>query len=147
MIDVANWLSLLGSISTMTLATTDLQGHPHATPVYFVHNDEMHLYFFSDENSLHCQHIVKNSKAAAAIYPECRGWRDIKGLQLRGEVRFVAANSEWDAAWGQYQKKFPFVRSMKAVIAQNKLYVFTPTWIRGIDNSQGFGFKKEWDLL
>ena len=139
-------LSSLLKLSTMTLATTDLQGNLHAAPVYFVHDKNVHLYFFSDENSLHCQHIARNPKSAASIYPVCQGWRDIKGLQLRGETQLVVSTVEWNTAWEKYQHKFPFVRSMKAIVAQNKLYVFVPNWIRLADNSQGFGYKKEWDL-
>ena len=138
---------LLESISTMTLATTDQQGNPHAASVYFVSVDIegcSHLYFFSAEHSQHSQHIAQNPKTAAAIYPECQGWRDIRGLQLRGETRLVESTTEWDSAWAHYQGKFPFVRAMKKVIAQNRLYVFSPNWIRLLDNSQGFGYKKEW---
>ena len=52
----------------------------------------LHLYFFSDVESQHSQHIAQNPKTAAAIYPECQGWRDIKGLQLRGDARLVESN-------------------------------------------------------
>jgi uncharacterized protein YhbP (UPF0306 family) len=133
----------------MTLSTTDPEGNPHAAPVYFVVVDEdqyLNLYFFSDEKSEHSRHFVQNPKAAAAIYPECEGWRDIKGLQLHGEVRLVESKKEWDFAWERYQVKFPFVSALKTVVAQNRLYTFIPNWIRLVDNSQGFGFKKEWEL-
>lgn len=130
----------------MTLATSDPEGNPHAAPVYFVHDDEMRLYFFSEANSQHSRNITQNPKVAAAIYPECEGWRDIKGLQLRGELCLVESTQEWDSAWARYQVKFPFVRSLKAVVARNQLYVFIPSWIRLVDNSQGFGYKEEWNL-
>jgi uncharacterized protein YhbP (UPF0306 family) len=38
------------------------------------------------------------------------------------------------------------VASLKSVVAKNQMYVFVPSWIRLVDNSQGFGFKKEWQL-
>jgi uncharacterized protein YhbP (UPF0306 family) len=138
---------LLESISTMTLATTDLLGNPHAASVYFVSVDiegGWQFYFFSDENSQHSHHVAQNPKTAAAIYPECQGWSDIKGLQLLGETRLVESKVEWNFAWAHYQDKFPFVRSMKTVVAQNRMYVFIPNWIRLLDNSRGFGYKKEW---
>jgi uncharacterized protein YhbP (UPF0306 family) len=138
---------LLENISTMTLATADLQGNPHAASVYFVAIDSegsWKFYFFSAEHSQHSCHIDQNLKTAAAIYPECRGWRDIQGLQLRGETCLVQSEVEWDLAWRHYRDKFRFVRSMKTVVAQNRLYVFIPNWIRLLDNSQGFGYKKEW---
>ena len=138
---------LLASISTMTLATADLQGNPHAASVYFVVVDtreSWQLYFFSDEHSQHSSHIDQNPKTAVAIYPESKGWRDIKGLQMRGETYWVGSGAEWDSAWRHYQDKFRFVDSMKTVVAQNRLYVFIPKWIRLLDNSKRFGYKKEW---
>ena len=133
----------------MTLATTHPVGNPHAAPVYFVSvdfNQRLGLYFFSDEKSEHSQHIGQYPKAAAAIYPECAGWRDIKGLQLRGDVRSVDNPDEWESIWEWYQVKFPFVSALKSVVAQNQMYVFIPGWIRLVDNAQGFGFKEEWTL-
>lgn len=132
------------NVSTLTLATTDPEGNPHAAPVYFVVDDDVNLYFFSEVKSQHSQHVAQNPKVAAAIYPECEGWRGIKGLQLRGAARLVESAQEWDSAWARYQVKFPFVRALKAVVAKNQLYVFIPSWIRLVDNSRGFGHKKEW---
>jgi len=130
----------------MALATTDPEGNPHAAPVYFVHDENLKLYFFSEVRSAHSQHIAQNPRVAAAIYPECQTWRSIKGLQMRGEVRLVKSSMEWDTAWAHYQVKFPFVRALKVVVAKNQLYVFSANWMRLVDNSQGFGFKEEWNL-
>jgi uncharacterized protein YhbP (UPF0306 family) len=130
----------------MTLATCDLAGNPHAAPVYFAASGELSLFFFSDRQSLHGQHIAQNPQVAAAIYPQCQGWRDIRGVQLRGQAGLVDSPAEWQAAWEGYQAKFPFVRSLRAIVAQNQLYVLVPHWIRWIDNAQSFGFKQEWDL-
>ncbi|MCJ7700013.1 MAG: pyridoxamine 5'-phosphate oxidase family protein [Anaerolineales bacterium] len=135
---------LLGSVSTMTLSTCG-QGGPHAAPVYFAADDRLRLYFFSETGSLHSRHCAQNPQAAAAIYPPCEGWQDIRGLQLHGEVYRVQAQDEWDMAWELYRLKFPFVRALKAIVAKNQLYVFTPTWVRLVDNSQGFGYKQEWN--
>jgi uncharacterized protein YhbP (UPF0306 family) len=133
------------SVSTMTLATA-LEGDVHATPVYFVSTQELVLYYFSDEKSLHSQHIEANSQVAAAIYPPCKGWQDIKGLQIHGIVHKVETGEEWSAAWEQYRRKFPFVKSLKAIVSSNQMYSLIPTWIRFLDNSRGFGYKREWDL-
>jgi uncharacterized protein YhbP (UPF0306 family) len=131
-------------LSTLTLSTVGLGGEPHAAPVYFVADKAVRLYFFSDAGSRHSQDAERDRRAAAAIYPECRDWQDIRGLQLRGEVRAVEPGPEWEAAWEIYTAKFPFVSELKAVVARNNLFVFEPNWIRLIDNRQGFGFKEEW---
>jgi len=33
------------------------------------------------------------------------------------------------------------------IVQRNALYVFSPTWVRLVDNRRGFGFKQEWDLV
>ena len=130
----------------MTLATTNPEGIPHATPVYFVPDGDSKLYFFSETKSQHSQDLAQNPTAAAAIYPDCQGWQDIRGVQLHGQVDLVESGDLWDQAWKLYKTKFPFVKTLKAIVAKNQLYIFVPNWIRLVDNSKGFGFKKEWQL-
>jgi len=130
----------------MTLATSGLKGEPHAAPVYFAvgPREPPYLYFFSDPESRHGRDLARSAIAAAACYPECQGWQDIRGLQMHGKVRLVERGKEWDTAWACYTAKFPFVKTLKAIIARNALYAFEPDWIRLVDNHQGFGFKQEW---
>ena len=138
------------ALSTLTLATCGLDGEPHAAAVYFAANLPLapgiapQLYFFSDPDSQHSQDVSANPQAAATCYPECQGWQDIRGLQMRGRVRLVAPGAEWEAAWACYTAKFPFVNTLKAIVARNALYAFIPHWLRLVDNRWGFGFKQEW---
>jgi len=133
--------------TTMTLSTADPDGQPHAAPVYFAaQTGPLRLYFFSDPSSQHIQDAMASQRAAAAIYPACYDYQDIRGLQLHGLVRLVERGAEWDLAWDLYQAKFPFVRHLKPVVARNSLYVFSPSWVRLVDNRRGFGFKQEWRL-
>lgn len=141
---------LLG-VSTMTLATVGSSGEPHAAMVYFVapiHMDvnfpSISMYYFSNQNSQHSYDLQEIPQAAATIYPLCRDWQDIRGLQLRGRVRCVPRDAEWDVAWRFYALKFPFAKDLKTIVAQNEMYVFEPGWVRLIDNRRGFGFKQEW---
>lgn len=134
---------LLHTVSTMTLATT-LDGLPHAAPVYFAASAQLDLFFFSAQDSLHSRHIRHDPRAAAAIYPLCQSWQDIRGLQLHGTVSLVESPPSWEAAWCLYQDKFPFVRALKTIVARNQLYTLTPTWLRLVDNAQGFGHKQEY---
>ena len=136
----------LFSVSTMTLATTGQRGEPHAAPLYFVADEEIRLYFFSDPESQHGQDLAYNPSAAVVFYPECFGWEDIRGLQMHGVVHLVDPGAQWDEAWKRYAAKFPFVSSLKEIVGQNVMYVFVPSWIRLVDNRQGFGFKQEWTL-
>lgn len=134
------------SISTMTLATTGVNGETHAAPVYFVADVSLQLYFFSDPNSQHAQDIIHQPAAAVAFYPECFSWEDIRGVQMRGEVYLVEPGTDWERAWLLYQSKFPFVSALKEIVALNAMYAFTPGWIRLVDNQRGFGYKQEWTL-
>jgi len=134
------------SLSTMTLATHGVDGEPHAAPVYFAASDDLRLYFFADPDSQHAQDLATDPRAAATLDPEVSSWQEIRGLQMRGEVARVPRGAEWEAAWEGYAAKFPFVRSLKAVVSRNDLYVFIPHWVRLVDNRRGFGFKQEWSL-
>lgn len=137
-------LELLG-LSTMTLATCGLNGEPHAAPVYFV-AEELRLYFFSADDSQHSRDLQENPLAAVVIYPEVWEWQTIRGLQMRGKVEAVLQGEEWQQAWEAYQRKFPFVKHLRAIVARNRLYRFQPLWLRWIDNRLGLGHKQEWNL-
>ncbi|MFN2167475.1 MAG: pyridoxamine 5'-phosphate oxidase family protein, partial [Anaerolineae bacterium] len=82
-------LELLQTVSTMTLSTAAPGGQPHAAPVYFAASPHFDLYFFSAGDSLHSRALQGDPRAAAAIYPLCRGWQDIRGLQCHGTVALV----------------------------------------------------------
>jgi uncharacterized protein YhbP (UPF0306 family) len=145
---------------SMTLATLGSDGKPHAAAVYFATSwgqttlgddsekvlGRMRLYYLSDQESQHSQDIKNNGQAAVTIHSEVENWNEIRGLQMRGIIRLVHQGQEWETAWKYYQDKFPFVSRLKVIVARNTFYVFIPKWIRLIDNRQGFGFKKEWDL-
>ncbi len=133
-------------IPAMSLATASPQGEPHAAPVYFAAGPPAGLYFFSDPESRHARDIRLNPLAAASIYPESGDWRQLRGLQLRGQAQIVALGQEWQRAWGYYQAKFPFVSDLKEIVARNSLYVLRLRWVRLVDNRRRFGFKQEWEI-
>ena len=142
------------TLSTLTLATASPEGKPHAVPVYFValmssqgEAALLRIYFFSELDSRHSRDISATSLGAAAIYPDTHDWGQIRGLQMHGRVHPVPDGVKWERAWQGYLKKFPFVGELKEVVAKNTLYVFTPTWVRMVDNRQGFGYKQEWSFL
>ena len=132
----------------MTLSTSGETGEPHAAPVYFAaaSKPSLHFYFFSEADSQHARDIAAHPQAAAALYPEASDWQEIRGLQVRGRVEPVRPGETWETAWELYRTKFPFVKDLKHIIERNQLYVLIPRWMRLLDNRQGFGFKKEWEL-
>ncbi|NIL96740.1 MAG: hypothetical protein GTO53_14005, partial [Planctomycetales bacterium] len=71
-------------VSTLTLATVGPDGDPHAAPVYFAADGALRHYFFSAPESRHSQDLARDNRVAVAIYPECNGWEEIRGLQMHG---------------------------------------------------------------
>lgn len=134
------------NLTTMTLATIGPAGEPHAAAVYFVSDEALNLYYFSEISSQHAQDIDHDPRAAVAIHVDVANWQEIHGLQIRGSTRAVKSRSEWQTVWQLYREKFPFVVDLKEVIATNQMYAFNPTWIRLVDNRQGFGYKQEWQV-
>jgi uncharacterized protein YhbP (UPF0306 family) len=144
--------------TTMTLATSSLEGNPHAAPVYFValpvlaedakesNHAPFQFYFFSEVDSQHSRDIDQRGIAAGAIHAESQDWREIRGLQMVGKVRLIPKGPAWQSAWEGYKHKFPFVSALKLIVARNALYVLTPTWMRLVDNRIRFGFKQEWSF-
>ncbi len=133
--------------STMTLSTTGLTGTPHAAPLYFAADQTLNLYFFSDTHSQHMQDIHTNPQAAIAIHSTSQGWKNIYGLQSRGQVVQVKPGPFWNAGWVLYHTKFPFVTELEAILTRNSFFVFQPQWVRLVDNRRGFGYKEEWTLI
>jgi len=137
--------SELWDVPVMTLATCSPGGAPHAAAVYFAASpDRRSLYFFSSLNSQHSLDLAHNPAASAAIHPIVEEWAQIRGLQIQGQVESIPLGLAWTQGWELYRKKFPFVDNLKTIISQNGLYAFHPTWVRQIDNRQGFGYKEEW---
>jgi len=139
-----NTFADLLALSTMTLATCGVKGEPHAVDVYFVCGEPLILYFFSEPSSQHGMDIQQNQSAAITIHAASAGWEQIQGLQMRGRARLFSSQQKWQAVWDIYQRKFPFVTDFTSAVDVNQLYGFTPTWVRLVDNSRGFGFKQEW---
>jgi flavin prenyltransferase len=142
----ARLLEEILSLPVLHLATAGADGDPHVAPVYFAAEGLDRLYFFSLPSSQHTLDLAGNPQAAGAISPLVERWQDIHGLQLRGNVQELPPGLKWERAWQVYSAKFPFAAAMKDELARNRLFLFTPTWARLLDNLRGFGYKEEWSL-
>lgn len=131
------------SLPVLTLATVDSKNQPHAASLYFAADESNRLYFYSDPDCQHGKNAAGGCSAAVTIHPLVEGWEEIRGLQMEGIVRPVSDPAEREKAFNIYQKKFLFVSGLKNLIDENSLYVFTPHWIRLVDNLRGFGYKEE----
>lgn len=126
----------------LTLATVDEVG-PWATPLFYVSDDALDLFFLSDPTTRHCQAIARNPKVSAAIHGEFTAWTDIRGLQLEGRAHPVDDEQADERIFARYTAKFPFALPLISLDGPHRFYRIRPRWLRLIDNSRGLGFKEE----
>lgn len=142
---------LLGSLTTLTLATINDAGEPCAAAVYFVHDDALALFFLSAKTTVHGANMLARPRVAGTVHAEHQDWKTLRGIQLTGTVSPVGLR-EFPAAALLYGRKYPFANFLKSTddpgalakaMASTTLWKLVPDWIRLIDNGQGFGFKEE----
>ena len=130
---------LLQSQSAMALATVGEDGAARVTPLYYLADEDLRLYWFSSAASAHSKSLLKNPAVAVAVYRPSEGWREIRGVQMRGVAAVVADRSRRRAVAEAYAERFHLGRALGVGMARSRLYAFEPEWVRYIDNSRGFG--------
>jgi len=143
-------LAYLRTHHVMTLATHGGDG-PWAAAVYYA-NDGFDLYFLSSPASRHCRDLAAHSRAAAAIQEDYADWKEIKGVQLEGNVVQLRDAGERQAR-ALYAEKFPVVRAagdagsaLVEALKKVRWYRLSPQRLCFIDNAAGFGNRDEISL-
>ena len=143
-------LDYLQAHNTMTLATC-AGNVPWAATVFYA-SEELNLYFFSAPDSRHCANLAANATVAVTVQEDYRDWREIKGVQLEGNVALVDSVLEKAKALAVYARKYPdaiklFSDPSSGVLHRAflkvKFYRVTPERLFFIDNAQGFGKRQE----
>jgi len=141
-------LAYLAAHNTLTLAT-EREGKPWANALFYA-NDDFTLYFVSDPKTRHADHLKNNPRVAATIQDDQRDWRAIQGVQIEGRCSEITNPIESARALTVYAGKYPFIagllrapKELGSAMAKARFHKITPTWIRLIDNTRGFGFKEE----
>jgi uncharacterized protein len=143
-------LDYLHAHNTMTLATC-AGNVPWAATVFYA-SEALNLYFFSAPDSRHCANLADNARVAATVQEDYRDWREIKGVQLEGNVALVDSVLEKAKALAVYARKYPdaiklFSDPSSGVLHRAflkvKFYRVTPERVFFIDNAQGFGKRQE----
>lgn len=141
----ARILAHLSSHNVMTLATSAVW----AAAVFYV-NDGLTLYFLSSPTSRHCRDLALDARIAATIQRDYEDWRLIRGIQLEGIVRAVAADDE-QRVRRLYGQKFPFViagadPAIDKALSKIRWYEVRPRDIYLVDNSVRFGYREFLDM-
>lgn len=144
---------LLASHGTITLATAG-EGRAWAATVFYASDADLNLYFVTDARTRHGRDLQRNAHVTGAINRDVSTWGEVIGLQLEGKAS-VVEGADRDLALTAYLGKFPDVRRLfeqprdahEKVIADRLRHTpfwrFTPTWLRLIDSTRGFGWKWE----
>jgi len=148
-----NITHLLEHSNVMSIACSD-EGSPWSASVFFVSDGLSKLYFFSSGESRHSRVFKNNPEASATVIGSFESVFEISGLQIQGEVCEVPQENR-SQVLSMYFEKFDYLREVcnstadeeKRIVAQRikdtPFYCLKCKRIRLIDNSQGFGFKKE----
>ncbi len=127
---------------TLTLATVDDSGHPHAAALFYAVAEDLRLVFLSDPHTYHARHIGQGAWVALTIQDDGQSWQAITGVQIHGFARPGGSDAR-----AIYQARFPFIARAEILaqaVKQARVYEILPTWARLIDNRLGFGHKQEW---
>jgi len=139
----------LATCRTLSLATNDPSGHPHACNIQYAVNEKLEMFWVSSPNSEHSQNIQTNPHAAATIYGHDDRAQNIHGLQIRGTVESLSDPADCNVAYELYTSRFAFVAALpqfQDILSHSTFYRMKPTWMRWIDNRRGFGWKVEKEL-
>jgi uncharacterized protein YhbP (UPF0306 family) len=137
---------LLRSQTTLVLATADEDSLPRSTPLFFIADDGLRLYWFSSRSSLHSRNCARNPEVSIAISKDASRWQQIEGVQMQGSVSLITDRSLRNAIACAYSTRFQLGNLFAFTIRRSSLYCFTPSWVRYLDNSRRFGYKFELHL-
>lgn len=151
-------LSFLAEHHVVSLATA-AGGEVWAASVFYA-SDDLDLVFVSSPQSRHGQHIAASDRVAGTIDTQQVDWREIRGVQLEGEVA-PARGADLDRALEVYLRRFPWVADFLAPGDDDPaaagavpmavdgrevavdLYRLRPSRVLLIDNRLGFGHREE----
>jgi len=84
---------ILDAIEYATVATTNDEGEPWNTPVFYAH-DGYTLYWSSHPDSVHSKNIAANNKAFIVIYNSKATQGEGMGVYIRARVRVLEDKKE-----------------------------------------------------
>jgi len=144
--------AFLAAHHTVSLATVDDQGAPHAANLLYA-PDGLALYWMSDTTSRHSQHIEARPGVTATVAPDYADFRQIRGLQIFGTARRLAGvesavtAARMVARYGFLAELAKGPAALRAAFEKVGFYRLEPARITLIDNTRGFGHKETLELV
>lgn len=135
----------LASQSTLVLSTRSEDGSIHATPLFYLPQDNLDLIWLSSPRSLHSRSLRIEPRASLAIFHSTFEWRKIAGVQMHGVCSLVEG-AERSLMVDAYCARFELGAVPTLAISRSCVYRFRPQWIRYIDNRKCFGYSFELTL-
>jgi uncharacterized protein YhbP (UPF0306 family) len=135
--------ALLRAESTLALGTTGEQGETRVTPLFYIADAELNLYWLSSSASLHSRNLRENPLASAAVYWHTERWKEIRGVQMLGNVQVVPSPQRRSELVKAYCDRFRLESMLRLAIRRSTLYSFHPHWFRYMDNSKRLGYRFE----
>lgn len=143
--------AFLAAHHTVSLATVDDQGVPHAANLLYA-LDGLVLYWMSDTETRHSHHIEVRSRVTATVAPDYADFRLIRGVQIFGRARRLAGGESLATA-RRMVSRYGFLAqlangpaALRAAFEKAGFYCLEPELITLIDNTQGFGHKETLEL-
>ena len=140
---IASIRALLQSQSTLVLATAGEDGLARSTPLFYLADDALRLYWFSSRSSLHSKHCARNPEATVAVFIPTSAWQNIKGVQMQGRISIVKDRARRQSIVRDYAERFQLGNLFTLALRRSALYCFVPAWVRYLHNSRHFGDKIE----
>ena len=144
--------AFLAAHHTMSLATVDEEGAPHAANLLYV-PDGLVLYWMSDTETRHSRHIEVRPRVTATVAPDYSDFSMIRGLQIFGTARRLAGGESLATA-GRMVSRYGFLAklasgppALRAAFEKAGFYSLEPARITLIDNTKGFGHKETLELV
>lgn len=132
--------------NTLSLSTVDEAGAPWVTPLFYIADADLKLYWLSSEKSLHSRNIAHHANVSGAVYRHADSWRQIRGVQVRGHAAVILDQEQRAGLVKLYCARFELGALFRAAISQTTLYCFAPQFVRYIDNSKRFGYRFEFTV-
>lgn len=135
----------------MVLCTSG-DGGPWSTPLFYAAHGAR-LYFLSNPQTRHCQHLAAEPRVSGTITEAYQDWLQIQGVQLEGDVRPLTGVVERAQALALYVSRFPALKAvlgpagkLAAAFAKARFYELTIRRAWMTDNPSGFGTRWQADL-